>query len=294
VLEHAAEWRGQMNNYIIIAESGADLSHDLISQHHIYIAHMHIAIGDVDYQDGFVSVEEICGYYDKTGKVPKTSAVSPFDYQVIYEKIRTENPDAIIIHICYSSKLSSTYQNSIIAEDDITRIYHIDSLSASMGQGFIVMKAVKLIEENPAISPEEIVRCVEEYAAATRFSFVPGNLDYLRAGGRVSNAQYLGATLLRLKPLIEMIDGTMVSIKKYKGTMRDIARKMIKEFFDKFNIDKKEVFIGDSYKMSKGLRAEVEKQIRDRGVKKVVWVKAGGVITAHSGPGAIGIAGIEA
>lgn len=282
-----------MNKYVIVAESGADLPGDMIERYNIHIATMHVEIGGEDYPDVSISIKEICDYYDKTGKVPKTAAANPYDYQQVYEKIGEENPDAVIIHPCYSYKLSATYQNSTIAEDGKCRIYHADSLNASIGQAFVVMKTAKLIEENPEISPEEIVRGIDKIAAAVRFSFVPGNLDFLRAGGRVSNAQHLGATIFRLKPLIQMIDGNMITTKKYMGNMNDITRRMIDEYFDKYNIDKDIVFLSDTYKLDKELKANTEKQVLGFGVKEVKWIKPGGVITSHSGSGAIGIAGIE-
>lgn len=282
-----------MNKYVIIAESGGDLSKGMIDKYNINMVLMHLSIENIDYQDGSISVEEICKYYDETHKTAKTSSASPYDYEVVYAKIRLENPDAIIIHVCYSSKLSSTYQNSIIAQTKMDNIYRIDSLNASIGQAFVVMKTIKLIENNPLISPEEIVKEGQKYATNTRFSFVPGNLEYLRAGGRVSGAQYLGATIFGLKPLIEMLDGHMVPTKKYRGSISNVAHKMINEFFTRFNIDKEEVYLTDSYKLNTDLRAAIEKQVKEFGVKDVVWLKLGSVITSHSGPSAVGIAGFE-
>jgi len=282
-----------MRKYIIMAESGADLSQDLIEQHHIHIALMHVTVGNSDYTDGSITMEELCGYYDRTKNVPKTSAASPYDYQQVYEKVRTEHPDAIIIHVCYSMVLSATFQNSQIAEFDESRIYHIDSKNVSIGQAFIVMKTVRLIKENPDFTPEEIVKQVTEYANRTRFFAVPGNLDYIRAGGRVSNAQYLGATLLRIKPLIELIDGKMITTKKYSGSMKSIARQMLNDYFTRFDIDKSEIFLIHSYKLNEDIKTFIGKQAKEYGAQKITWLQPGAVITSHSGPGTIGIAGIE-
>jgi DegV family protein with EDD domain len=284
-----------MNKYVIVAESGADLTREMIDRHHIHVAQMHVALGDKDYPDDRITVKELSEYYDKTGKLPTTSAASPNDFQLIYEQVIKETPDATIIHIGYSSKLSAAFQNSMIANDTgvIKSLFHIDSLNCSMGQAFIVMKAAKLIEENPDLSPEEIVRIVDGYAALTRFSFIPGNLNYLRAGGRVSNAQYLGATLFGIKPLIELLNGLMIPTKKYRGTMHRIIRNMIKEFFEKYNIDKKEIFLGETEGLSNDLKVDIEQQIRQFGVKEFVWIKSGNVIFSHAGPGAFGIVGMD-
>jgi len=283
----------KMEKYVIVTESSADLSHNTIEQNHIQILPMHVAIENKDYLDGSISIEELCSYYDKTGKTPTTSAVSPYEYQQVFEKIGKENPEAIIIHVCYSSPVSNTFQNSLIASEGMKHIYHIDSFNVSAGLAFIVMKTIQLIEKHPDIIPKELVERVKAYAALTRFSFVPGNLDYLRAGGRVSNAQYLGASILRLKPLIELVNGKLISTRKHRGSVRNIAQQMVKDFFSKFKIDKSEIYLIHTSRVAEELKAEIEKHVRQFGVKEVVWLQAGCVITTHAGPGGIGIAGME-
>lgn len=282
-----------MTKYTIVTESGSDLSNDIVEQHNIQVLPMHVLIGDKDYPDGAISIEELCGYYDETGKVPTTSAVNPDEYRKTFEKIRAENPNTIIIHISYSSHLSSTFQNSIIADEGMNDVYHIDALNVSAGLALIVIKTIQLIEKNPDIAPEDLVELVKGYATSTKFSFIPGNLDYLRAGGRVSNAQYLGAKMLKIKPLIEVSDGKLLSTKKYRGSSKRIVKQMIKDFFLEFNMDKKEICIIYVYEMDKDIKEDIENYVRELGVKEIVWLKAGGVITTHSGPGGVGIAGIE-
>ena len=282
-----------MNKYIIITESGADLLPSMINEHEIQALQMHVALGDDDFYEGAVSIDEICNYYEKTGDVPKTASVSPHDYKRAYEKIAAENPDAIIIHIAYSKKLSGSFQNSIIADEGLIRSYHIDSKNVTIGQSFTIMKAIRLIETHPEISPDELVERIKEYADLVKFLFVPGNLAFLRAGGRVSNAQYLGASILNLKPLIEVIDGEMLSKKKYRGSMKSVVIQMITDFLTKFDIDKSEIYLIHACDLDEDIKAAVESTLVELGVKDFLWHKAGGVITSHSGPGGIGIAGIK-
>lgn len=281
-----------MRKYIIIAESGADISRDMIEKYNIRELPMRVALGNDDYPDGAVSIDEICGYFDKTGEVPKTASVSPYEYQMAYEKIAAENPGAVIIHIGYSAKLTGSFQNSILADEGLIKICHVDSRNVTIGQAFVVMEAIRIIEETPDISPEELTARVEESADLVRFSFVPGNLAFLRAGGRVSNAQYLGASLLRMKPLIELIDGEMISTKKYSGSMKNIVLHMISDFIARFDIDKNKIFMVHAGKLDEEIKADVEKTLIKSGIREFIWHKAGGVITSHSGPGGIGIAGI--
>jgi DegV family protein with EDD domain len=175
----------------------------------------------------------------------------------------------------------------------MNNIYHIDSRNVSIGQGFIIAKVVQLIEKNPDIRIDEIIAYINQLAEKARFYFVPGDLHYLRAGGRVSNAQFLGATLLRLKPLIEIQDGLLMTKGKYRGSMESISQQMIKSYFISFPMDKEEVYLGYVHSISDSMKESMESQVKSLGVKKVQWLKAGCVITSHAGPAGFGIAGIS-
>jgi len=282
-----------MNKYIIVTESGSDLPENMVQGYPIHVLPMHVIIEKDNYLDGALSIDELCDYYDQTGKVPTTSAVNPEQYLQAFEKIRLDYPDSVIIHISYSSEVSSTFQNAVIASDEIKNVFHVDALNVSAGLALIVMKAAKLIEMNPEIMPEELISHIKTYVDTTRFFFTPVNLEYLRAGGRVSNAQYLGASLLKIKPLIEIQRGKLISTKKYRGSMKKVMGQMIGDFFSKFEIDKNEIFLIYLHKIDQELKERIENQVRALGVKEVVWLKGGCVITCHGGPNAIGIAGQE-
>jgi len=282
-----------MKKYIIVAESGADLSREMIEKHDIRVAQMHVEIDGRDYLDEAVSMQELTAYYEKTGKVPKTSGVNPNQYADVFRKIKEEDPGAIIIHICYSAQLSCGYQSSILADDPALAIYRIDAKNVSIGHGFIIMKTVELIKRQPDIEPEDLVAQINAFVEKTRFSFVPGNLDYLRAGGRVSNAQYLGATLFQLKPLIEVIDGLMLSTKKYRGSLGKILPLALSEYFERFPIDKTEMFCVYACTIDKAIKEAIDRQARLAGVRSILWLETGGVIASHSGPGGVGFAGME-
>jgi len=280
-----------MQKYIFVTESGADLPDYIINREDVYSLPMHVSMDGIDYEDYDLSTEELCSYYDKTKKVPTTSAVNPEQYREVFEKINNEMPEAKIIHICYSSVVSCTYQNALIAAEGLKNIHHIDTLNVSIGQGFIVMKTLDLLAEKPEISLEDLIAAIENYSEKTKFVFIPGNLDYLRAGGRVSNAQYLGGAVLKIKPLIELIEGKLISTKKYRGNMTAVAKKVIDDFFADFHIDNKELNVVETPRPTSDMLAAIKTCLESHGVQKANWLKTGCVIASHAGPGGFGIAG---
>lgn len=282
-----------MKKYIIVTESGADLPIDLANLHKIHVLPMHVIMDDVDYKDGSIPVTQVYDYYKRTKKIPTTSATNPNEYQCVFEKIIEENPDCIIIYIGYSSKASCTYQNALIGSEGMENIYHIDSLSVSGGEAAIIVKAAELIEKHPDIEPDDLIKKIQCFVARARVSFIPGNLEYLKAGGRLSNAAYLGASILQLKPLIEILDGKLVATKKFRGTMSRIADKYLNEYLERYDLDKEQLYFLYSLGLEEEIRQHMENTAKGKGFKKIIWTQTGCVISTHGGPGAIGIAGFE-
>lgn len=282
-----------MKKIILLTESGADMPLDLVKLHNIQVVPMHVIMGDKSYEDGSIAVTEVYDYYERTKKVPSTSATNPEEYQDVFKRITKENPGCIIIHVGYSSKPSCTYQNSIIASEGMENVYHADALNVTGGLAAIVLKAVELIEKHPDMLPNDLVKNIESYAAKARVSFIPGDLVYLKAGGRVSNAAYLGGTLLQLKPLIEIVNGELVSTQKYRGKIGNIVEKYMKEYIDKYNMDKEQIYLIYSLGIEEQIKQHMEQIAKEKGFKKIIWIQAGCMISAHSGPGAIGIAAFE-
>lgn len=282
-----------MYKYILVTESGTDLPIDLVNLHKIHVLPMHVIMDGIDYLDGSMPVTDVYDYYERTKKIPTTSATNPNEYQNVFEKLAEENPGSRIIHISYSSKASCTYQNSIIASENIENIYHVDSLNVSGGEAAIVIKTAELIEQHPDIQPEALLEKIGSFVAKARCSFIPGNLEYLKAGGRLSNAAYLGASILQLKPLIEIVDGKLVATKKFRGAMIQIAEKYLNEYLGRYNLDKEQLFLIYSAGLKDQIKTRMENISKEKGFKKITWIQTGCVISTHSGPGAIGIAGFE-
>jgi DegV family protein with EDD domain len=282
-----------MRKIILLTESGSDMPLYLVKLHNIQVVPMHVIMGDKSYADGSMAVTEVYDYYQRTKKVPSTSATNPDEYEAAFKRITEENPGCIIIHVGYSSKPSCSYQNSIIASEGMENVYHADALNVTGGLAAIVLKAALLIEKHPDMLPNDLVEKIESYASKARVSFIPGDLVYLRAGGRVSNAAYLGGTLLQLKPLIEIVNGELVSTQKYRGKIVNIVDKYMKEYIKKHNMDKEQIYLIYSLGLEEHIKQRMEQIAKEEGFKKIIWIQAGCMISAHSGPGAIGIAAFE-
>ena len=100
------------------------------------------------------------------------------------------------------------------------------------------MYAVALLEEEPEMNPVHLLEEIDAKVPKTRLAFLPGSLDFLRAGGRVSNMAYLGGALLKIKPCIELVEGKLVSTKKYLGNISKVAESLLLDYLQQYDIDR--------------------------------------------------------
>ena len=282
-----------MRRIILSTESGADLPGDLADKYNVQVVPMHVIMDGNDYLDGSLPVRDIYDYYERTKNIPSTTATNPHEYHDFFTKIKVDFPDCIIIHIGYTSKASSSFQNATIAAENFEDIFLIDTLNVTGGLTAIVMYAVGLLEKEPTIQPAHLVEKVESIIPKSRLAFVPGRLDFLKAGGRVSNVAYLGGVLLKIKPRIELIDGKLVSTKKYRGKMSEVAKKLMQDYLELYDIDREQLYFQYSIGLDESIMRQMNEIANDNGFKRVNWMQAGAMISTHAGPGGFGIAGLE-
>lgn len=282
-----------MPKYIITTESGSDISQDLIDRYNIFVVPMHVTMGSETLDDGSFEVEKVYRFYDETGSLPKTSGSTPHDNSIIFKNIFTQYPDVHIIHIAYSAVTTVSYNSCQVAAQDFKNIHIVDSKNVSGGLTAVVVATAKFIEEYPEANPDEIIAFVEDVRERTRFVFLPQSLLYLKAGGRVSNAAYLGASLLSLRPTIVLKEGYLVASKKYRGSYERCLKNTINDFFKQYDIDSSTLTIGGTAGLSEELRNLAEKTVNENGFYNPSWFHAGAVISSHGGPSAFGIIGIE-
>ena len=120
----------------ISTESTCDLSKKLIEENDIKVIPYKVILGNDEFSDDETVPAKIFEYVEKTGNLPKTSAINEEDYLVYFAKL-LKNYDAVI-HITLSSGISSAHSNAVIASQKFKEVYVIDSKSLSTGIGLLV------------------------------------------------------------------------------------------------------------------------------------------------------------
>lgn len=280
-----------MREYIIVAETGSDISKELAVEYGIYIVPMHVTFGDETKDDGTFPPIDVCDYYEKTGKIPKTSGSNPEDFKKVFNKVFEEHPGCHIVYMAYSAVTTCSYQSAKLAAEDNENISFIDTKQVTIGQCAAVIRMAQELKKHPEWTVKEVEEAAVRIADSVRMCFTPSNLDYLRAGGRVSNATAICGNLLSIHPKIELLDGYLKATKKYRGKMRKVVLSLINEYVGEHDLNKDEIWLGSTIGFSDELKEEIIQLAHELGFKKVNWLTAGGVITTHGGPNAFCMAG---
>ena len=285
-----------MNKIIISTESGSDLPYKIYEPYNIQIVPLHISFGEKTVFDGSFSPQEIDKYFKDSKTLPTTSAINPGEYKRHFKAIYTKYPNSKIIHISYSSNLSATYQNALIAskEFDSSKLSVINSENGSIGAGVVAMLAARIVEKySDKLSFEECFSLIKRERERDCCVFLPDSLTYLKAGGRVSSVAHLGASVLNLKPTLEVIDGEIRAGKKYRGNIYKIATTYFDDVVKHNNLDKDFIVIGYSYGINKALLFALKRHAHKMGFSKSWCFQLGSAVTCHTGPVCIGIAGVK-
>lgn len=278
-----------MSSIQIVADSTCDLTPEMIREHGIRIIPLHVVFGDRTYRDGVdMTTGELYEKVAKDGVLPKTAAPSPADFVQSFEEIL--RGDKRIVYISISSELSSTYQNAVIASREFPEgaIEVVDSRNLSTGIGVTVMKAVDYVKSGLDDLGQLAARLRDD-TALVEAEFVIDTLDYLHKGGRCSGTQLVIGSLLRIHPVIKVLNGSMIVAEKLRGKMDKVAQSLLERALTHRDVtDTARIFVthSEAPESAAWVKGELEKEFPG---SEIIITNAGCVISSHCGPGTVGI-----
>ena len=271
----------------ITSDSTCDLG-ELAAARSISVMPLKVNLDTETYLDGVtITPQDIFAFVEKTKMLPKTSAPSITDYEEFFEK-ELAGYDALI-HFSISTKSSVSHTVAKQAAENFgDKVRVIDSMNLSSGQGLVVLKAADLRDEGKTV--DEIEEAVKAIRNKVNTSFIPDHLDYLYKGGRCSRMEMYGANLLKIHPMIDMVDGALTVKKKYRGRMNMIIKQYIEELYAAYpSYDKTRCFVTHSTADPELVELAVAKVKELFDFEKVEVTVAGSVITGHCGRNTLGV-----
>ncbi|MBQ3557406.1 MAG: DegV family protein [Oscillospiraceae bacterium] len=283
-----------MSNFVIVTDSCADLTAELVNQLDVKVIPLTYMIDEKEYRNDPVEPEmDTQDFYNllREGKNATTAAVNVGVYTEVLEPLLAAGNDVLVL--AFSSGLSTTYNSSRIAVEELSekyperKLYTVDTLCASLGQGLLVAHAARKRAEGMDI--EQVRDWVEANKLNLCHQFTVDDLFFLKRGGRVSAATAVVGTMLAIKPVMHVDDeGHLIKVGTARG--RSASIKAIVDQMEKTAIDPTEQIVyichGDCIDDANKLADMVRERF---GVKEVMIGYTGPVIGSHSGPGTLAL-----
>ena len=283
-----------MSSFVILTDSSADLSASMVQQLDVQVLPLSFVLDGHTYHDHPDNRDmDPHLFYERlrSGDMATTSAVNVAQYTEALEPLLQAGQDVLIL--AFSSGLSTTYNSSLIAVKELQakypdrKLFTVDTLCASLGQGLLVWYAAQARARGGSI--EEVRDWIEEHKLNLCHQFTVDDLYFLKRGGRISSATALVGSMLHIKPVLHVDnEGHLINTGKVRG--RQAALKALVDRMEHTAIDSGSltVFIshGDCLEDAQTVADMVKKRF---GVQEVYINYVGPVIGAHSGPGTLAL-----
>lgn len=283
-----------MGDYVIVTDSCCDITSQMADDLGVNVIPLSVNIDGSTYKN-YLDGREISfeDFYKKLsgGATPSTNAISIGDYLDALEPILQQERDILIIS--FSSGLSTTYNSSVMAAAELSekypdrKIYTVDTLAASMGEGLLIWHAVG--EKRKGKSIEEVRDWVEENKLNLCHWFTVDDLHHLKRGGRVSATTAVVGTMLGIKPVLHVDnEGHLVNVEKARGRQASLKRLLHHMELTATEPEKQTIFISHSNcaKDAQWLATSIKEKL---GVQDIYINFVGPVIGAHTGIGTVAL-----
>ena len=283
-----------MRDFVIMTDSCCDMTAAMAKDLELEVLPLSLNMGQDVYRN-WLDGREI-GFEDfyariRAGETATTSAVSVGEFEDAMRPILAQGKDILCIN--FSSALSTTYQSAVIAAGDLrtefpeAKIFVVDSLCASLGQGLLLYLCAQQKREGRSIGE------VRAYAEATKGNichwFTVDDLNHLKRGGRISAATALFGTMLSIKPVMHVDDGGhLTPVSKARG--RKASLLALVDQMEKNAVDSAHgpVFISHGDCEGDALLV-ADEVVRRFGNNDIHLNYVGPVIGNHAGPGTVAL-----
>ena len=283
-----------MNDYIIVTDSSADLSTELVQEAGVEVLPLRFTIeGQTKYNWPDNREMDPKEFYSRLrgGEMATTAAVNMDQYLTMLEPVLQAGKDVLVL--AFSSGLSATYDSARLAGEELRekyperKLFVVDTLCASMGEGLLVWHAGQLKKQGKTI--EEVRDWAEENKLHLCHQFTVDDLHFLKRGGRISATTAAVGSMLKIKPVLHVNnEGKLVNIGKARGRKASLNTLVDRMEATAVNPAEQTVFIshGDSLEDAQYVARLVSGRM---GVKDIRINYVGPVIGAHSGPGTLAL-----
>jgi len=271
----------------VVTDSTSYIPQEVIDKLNIHVIPLSVNFGEETYAENIeISTDKFYEKLQEEKALPTTSQPAIGAFIELYEKLEQSYDAVISIHI--SKKLSGTFETAKSAGNMMEKlqVHAYDTEYSAMPQGFYVIRAAELANEGQDIA--SIIQALNELRKNIRAYFMVDDLSHLQRGGRLSGAQALLGSLLNIKPILHIVEGSIVPYEKVRTKKRALRRivKMLEDDVQTKRVQRVVFIHGNNEKEALKLRDDF--QAKYPNIETMISY-FGPVVGTHLGEGSLGI-----
>lgn len=269
----------------IVTDSASDIPAEIAEGVGITVVPCNVHFGQRTYRDGVdLTSEEFFIEMARSSTLPTTSQPAVGLFEEAYRRLSEETDQIVSIHL--PRKLSATYNSARLAAQALPEmeIVIVDSTQVSMAQGWLAIIAARAALQGKELT--EIVELVQDTIPRLRLVAMLDTLEYIRKGGRIGKATALLGTLLKMKPLLQILDGEALPIENIR-TRRKALQRLVEITADMAPFEEVAVMHANALAVAREL-AEMLAPLHSP--DRIIISQVGAILGTHAGPSAVGVA----
>lgn len=273
----------------VVTDSAADIPAEIVKELSITVVPDNVHFGQRTYRDGIdLTSTEFFAELAKSSVIPTTSQPAVGVFEEVYRRLAEETKQIISIHL--PAKQSAVLNSANLAAQAVpgVEVVLIDSGQVSMAMGWLVIKAARAAQQGKEL--DEILALVEDTIPRLRLIAMLDSLEYLQKGGRIGKVRALLGAALRMKPLIQVLEGEALPVENVRTRSRALAR-LVEFVADMAPLEEVAVAHANAPDLAQQLAAMLAPV---HPLERILICPVGAILGTHAGPGAVGAACILA
>ncbi len=275
--------------YKFVADASVDVPKEFLEKYDIEIVPIEVNFGEERYLEGMPTRE----FYQKVNEskiIPKTAMPNAYKFEQIYKDVANK-PNLFVMTLVISMEMSPTKLQAQMAAENLgmKNVFIEECACTTVAQGALICQLCRYIDAHPNVTPEELIKEFYRLRDKVRLFAVVDDLKYLKASGRLSSTGAIVGSMLKVKPIVGIVDGKVVNVAKVMGVVK--AEQYLK---DKLKTRDRSLPIYTAHSdYEEAMLRLVEKSNDVIDGDEVIYCEIGYVVGSHVGPKCYGFVYFE-